>query len=247
MWMPTSPAMQSSASGSKWAGPSFTASTPIRRPVSRPATQPIVSTRSSARDGPADAAVAAAVGEGSAVGEHRPVRDEIEDQVVRLLGAGEVLAAVVDHLVGAERPHERELGGVVDARHVRAESLGELDRERARAATGPVDQHAAPGGGAVGALQRDRAGLRDRRGLRERQRGRLVGEPGLRRDRVLGEAALEREVVAVHLVTGPEPGDARRRRPPPARRCPIPACGGPASAVRRSASTAASPSASPSR
>ena len=34
--------------------------------------------------GPADAAVTAAAGECSAVGEHRPVRDEIEDEVVRL-------------------------------------------------------------------------------------------------------------------------------------------------------------------
>ena len=48
----TSPAMHSSASGSKWAGPSFTASTPSRRPVSRPAIQPIVSTRSSADTDP---------------------------------------------------------------------------------------------------------------------------------------------------------------------------------------------------
>ena len=37
--------------------------------------------------------------------------------------------------------------------------------------------------------------------------GRLVGERGFGRDRVLGEAALQREVVAVHLVAGSEPGD----------------------------------------
>ena len=38
--------------------------------------------------------------------------------------------------------------------------------------------------------------------------GGLRGQRRLRRDRVLGEAALEREVVAVHLVARPEPGDA---------------------------------------
>ena len=124
------------------------------------------------------------------------------------VAAGEVLAAVVDHLVGAERPHEVELAGVVDAGHVRTEPLGELDRERARAASAPVDQHPTPDRGAVGSLQRDRSGLGDRRRLGERQLCRLVGERRLGRDRVLGEAALQREVVAVHLVTGPESSDA---------------------------------------
>ena len=57
----------------------------MRRPVSRPASQPIVSTRSSAAHRPADAAVAAAGGERSAVGEHRAMGDEIEDEVVRLV------------------------------------------------------------------------------------------------------------------------------------------------------------------
>ena len=93
------------------------------------------------RRGPADAPVAAAVGERPAAGEHRPMRDEVEDEVVRLDGAGEVLAAIVDHLVGTQRPHELQLAGVVDPGDVRADALGELDRERARAATGPVDQH----------------------------------------------------------------------------------------------------------
>ena len=52
MWILTSPATHRSASGSKWAGPSFTASTPIERPVSRPTTGPTVSTRSSVRTDP---------------------------------------------------------------------------------------------------------------------------------------------------------------------------------------------------
>ena len=161
-------------------------------------------------------------------------------------GAGEVLAAVVDHLVGAERAHEVELAGVVDAGHVRAAPLGELDRERARAAAGAVDQHPAPGRGAVGALQRDRTRLGDRRRLRERQLRRLGRERRLGRDRVLGEAALQREVVAVHLVAGPEPGDALAdgldppgdvRAERPARRR-----AQPADAARTAASRAGTPS-----
>ena len=72
----------------------------------------------------------------------------------------------------------------------------------------PLISTRTPAAAPRGALQRDRARLRDRRRLRERQLRRLVRERRLGRDRVLGEAALEREVVAVHLVTGPEAGDA---------------------------------------
>ena len=99
----------------------------------------------------ADAAVAAARGEGAPVGEHRAVRDEVEDEVVRPV-PGEVVAAVVDDLVGAERAHEVELAGVVDPRDVRTRQLRELDGERPGAAARPVEQHAAPRPGAGRAL-----------------------------------------------------------------------------------------------
>ena len=52
MWILTSPDTHRSASGSKWAGPCFTMSTPIERPVARPAAQPTVSTLSRARTDP---------------------------------------------------------------------------------------------------------------------------------------------------------------------------------------------------
>jgi hypothetical protein len=38
--------------------------------------------------------------------------------------AGEVLAAVVDHFIGTEGPHELELAAIVDAGHVRTEAVG---------------------------------------------------------------------------------------------------------------------------
>jgi hypothetical protein len=57
------------------------------------------------------------------------VRHQIEHTVVPLAGAREVLRPVVDNVIRAERPHEVELAGVVDARDVRARPLGELDRE----------------------------------------------------------------------------------------------------------------------
>ena len=114
--------------------------------------------------------------------------------------------AVVDHLVRAHRQHEVLLAGVVDTSHVSAEPLGELDRERPRPSACPVDQHPGTLDGLLRALQGDRAGLRDRRRLGERELRRLVGECGLRSERVLREAAHQREVVAVHLVAGAEAG-----------------------------------------
>ena len=91
---------------------------------------------------------------------------------------------------------------------MRAELLGQLDREGARAPPGAVDQDPVAGRGAGGALQGDRTGLRERRRLGEGQPGRLEGERRLGGDRVLGEAALQCQVVAVHLVTDREAGDA---------------------------------------
>src|SRR4029078_6401428 len=96
--------------------------------------------------------------------------DEVDERVVRLIRAREVLAAVVDHLVGTERAHEVELAGIVDARDMRTAPLGELDRETARAATTAVDKHAGPVPRSDRSLQRDRGRLGDRRRLRERQR-----------------------------------------------------------------------------
>jgi hypothetical protein len=116
--------------------------------------------------------------------------------------------AVVDDLIGPEGSHEIELAGVVDPGHVGAESLGELYGERARAAAAPIDQHPAPGRGAVGSVQGDGSRLGDRGGLGEGQLGGLGGEDRCGRDRVVGEAALEGEVVAVDLGTRAEPGDA---------------------------------------
>jgi hypothetical protein len=55
--------------------------------------------------------------------------DEIEDEGIGLLGTGEVVALVVDHLVRAERSHEVKLAVVVDPGYVRTELLGQLDGE----------------------------------------------------------------------------------------------------------------------
>src|SRR5687767_12764445 len=110
--MLTSPARQRSASGVKAAGPCRTTRMPSKRPVIRPASQPIVSTGNRACTDPPTQRYRAAADERPPVGEHRPVGNQGQDEVVRLLAAREVLAAVDEDLVCTERPHEVELAGV---------------------------------------------------------------------------------------------------------------------------------------
>ena len=105
------------ATGSKCVGPSRTARMPIRRPVSRPIIE-------------ADRDDRISVGTDPPTQRYRPPRasarrrrtpsDGRRDRgpVVRLGAAGEVFAEVVNDLVGAKRPHEVELAGVVDSGHV---------------------------------------------------------------------------------------------------------------------------------
>jgi hypothetical protein len=73
--------------GSKCLCPFLTASTPSLR-VSVPATEPIVRTRSSVETDPPIHRVPAMGGPYPAGGEHRPVRNQIEDEIVRAAAAG---------------------------------------------------------------------------------------------------------------------------------------------------------------
>jgi hypothetical protein len=107
------------------------------------------------RHRPTHAAVPTATGQRTSIREHRPGRNEVED-VIERCELREVRAAVVDHLVGAQRPHELELARVVDAGHVRPRALGELDRERPAAAACPVDEYPLAIPHLGGSLQGDR-------------------------------------------------------------------------------------------
>jgi hypothetical protein len=104
------------------------------------------------RHGSPDTSITAAGGEGTPVGEHRAMNDEIEDEVVWLVAPGKVLTSVIDHLVRTDRPHELELTGVVDTGHMRTRSLSQLDRERTRATASAVDKYPTAGSGTVGSL-----------------------------------------------------------------------------------------------
>ena len=135
--------------------------------------------------------------------------------------------AVVDHVVRAHRPHEVLLAGVVDAGDVRAEPLGELDREGPRPSAGAVDQHPATRDGPLRALQGDRARLRDGRRLGERELrpacGRVRTPARRRTPRSRPSARGCRRTPRLRAGTG----SPLRRPRRPRRRCPTRASGAP--------------------
>ena len=65
--------------------------------------------------------------------------------VVAVLAVGEVVAGVVDDVVGAERADQVDLGGAAHAGDLGAERLGDLHGERADASRRADDQHLLPG------------------------------------------------------------------------------------------------------
>jgi hypothetical protein len=92
---------------------------------------------------------------------------------------GDVLAGVVDDLVGADRTDQLELGGAGHPGDVRAERLGELHRERPHAARRADHQDLLPRldlAHVAEALEGGEAGDGDGRGLLEGHVGRLGGE-----------------------------------------------------------------------
>jgi hypothetical protein len=92
---------------------------------------------------------------------------------------------------------------------VRAQSLGDLHRERAHAAAGPMDQHALPRlhlRVVANGLERRAPRDADRRGLLERQVARLRDHAVLASSHVLREG---RDRAAEDVVAGLEAGDAR--------------------------------------
>jgi hypothetical protein len=85
------------------AGGSFLYGEHSQLPTSEPAGEP--ANRQHAQQHahrPADTPLTAAASECSAVGEHRSMSDEVEDEVVVLASSGEVLTAIVDDRVGTE-------------------------------------------------------------------------------------------------------------------------------------------------
>src|SRR4029453_4003545 len=63
---------------------------------------------------PTHAPIRAAVRQRTPIGKYGPVRGQVQNQVVRLGGPGEVVSAIVDHVIRADRTHEVQLGGVAE-------------------------------------------------------------------------------------------------------------------------------------
>ena len=66
--------------------------------------------------------------------------DVVEDEVVLLSAPGEVVAGVVDDVVGADRTDQVHVPGAAHAGDLGPERLGDLHRERADAAGGTIDE-----------------------------------------------------------------------------------------------------------
>ncbi len=143
----------------------------------------------------------------------RALADGVEDHVVAVAHLGEVLARVVDHLVGAERADEVDVVGAAHPDHGGAEVLRELHRGGPHGARRAVDEHGLPGAHAAAVAQE-----RDRReeSIEHRDGTRRVETVGDSRDQaVFGDAhafgvrtrrGRER---AVHAVARREGGDGR--------------------------------------
>ena len=160
---------------------------------------------------PADPALPAAErqrpvrGERPSAGRGRGGPRELEDQVVALLAAREVLPGVVDDVVGAERTDEIHLPGAANAGNTAPERLGDLHGERADASTGTDDQDLLArlhGARIAQSLERGAPGQRKGGSGLEREIRRLRHEVALVGTHVLGERAF---TPAEDLVPGSEP------------------------------------------
>src|SRR5215212_3711451 len=133
------------------------------------------------------------------------VRYVVEDEVVALIVLSEVLAGVVDDVIGADRSDHAHVSGAAHAGHLGAESLRDLHREGADAPGGAADQDLLPGSNiAVIAkgLKADEPGHGNGRGLFEGEVGRLRRQCVFGDGRVLGTGTTEPTAPAEDLLSG---------------------------------------------
>src|SRR3954466_8874606 len=132
-------------------------------------------------------------GEGAAQLGESTVAADVEDDVVPAAPVGDLLAGVVDNVVGTERTHLVDLAGAAHAGDLGAGGLGQLHREGAHAARRPDDQYTLPGPDATvvaDGLQGGQPGDGHGGRLGEGQVRRLAGELADRGAGILGERRL---------------------------------------------------------
>ena len=137
----------------------------------------------------------------------RPPSRRVENEIVVARAVAEILAGAVDHVIGAIPADQVDLRRAANARHLGAERLGELHRERAHATTRADDQHLLPRQHpalVAQTLERRDARDRHRRRLLEGEVGRFGRQATGRHGHVLGERAVAAGLATVDLVARPE-------------------------------------------
>ncbi len=142
--------------------------------------------------------------------EHAAIDDVVHDDVVLAAALREIIARVVDDVVGTERADQLDVPRAAYTRHLGAQRLGDLHGKRADAARGAIDQHFLPGlerGAVAQRLQRREARHVDGGRLLEADTRRLPGQVAVFGD---GQVFGERTVAAAEdFVAGLELRDAR--------------------------------------
>src|SRR6266404_7016933 len=72
------------------------------------------------------------------------IRNVVENDVVTFRTFSEILFRVIDDVIRAERSNKIDIPRTADARHICAERLGDLHRERAYASRRAIDQDLLP-------------------------------------------------------------------------------------------------------
>ena len=140
------------------------------------------------------------VGQHTAAVAQGSIADIVEDRVVATPVGDEVVACVVDHMVGTERADDVDVVRSADGGDLGAHRDGDLDGVVADAATCAVDQHGVPAGEAgvvAETLQCRDGGDGEGRRFAERRVRRDPGDLARPADDVLGEGAV---AAAEHLV-----------------------------------------------
>jgi ABC-type cobalamin transport system ATPase subunit len=75
---------------------------------------------------------------------HRPVGDNIKDQVILLAISGKIRTGVIDHFVGANASHKLQLIRAVNGSYMCTKHFSQLYGEGSNTTSGTIHQHLVP-------------------------------------------------------------------------------------------------------